>query len=101
MIYHGNCHCGAIEFQFEGPEILEGVRCNCSICRRKGATMTSFTVTSEDIVINADEEILGTYKFGSCIAKHHFCKTCGIYTFHQSMMNPGHYRINTGCIEKI
>ena len=101
MKYKGSCHCGAIQFQFEGPEITEGVRCNCSICRRKGATMTTYTVESGNISIEASEKILSKYEFGSCVAQHYFCSGCGIYPFHQSMLKPGQYRLNTGCIDGI
>ena len=35
--YRGSCHCGAIRFTFKGPDKIEsGLRCNCSICRRRG-----------------------------------------------------------------
>ena len=101
MNYEGSCHCGSIGFHFEGPEISDGVRCNCSICRRKGATMTTFTIEPDMITINAEGGMLGTYEFGSCVAKHYFCKCCGIYPFHQSMLKPGQYRLNTGCIDGV
>lgn len=97
----GSCHCGAIRFRFRGPEIENGLRCNCSICRRKGALMTAFTVAPEDIEIEVDSDALGTYEFGHHIAKHHFCRRCGIYPFHQTMSKPGHYRINAGCVDGV
>ena len=99
--YKGSCHCGSIIFTFSGPGIDRGVRCNCSICRRKGAIMTPFTVAPTEISIETKNDALATYEFGSHIAKHHFCKTCGIYPFHQTLRKPGHYRINIGCIEGI
>ena len=35
------CHCGAIEAEINVPENLEKVlRCNCSLCKRKGAVMS-------------------------------------------------------------
>ena len=40
MKYNGSCHCGAVKFTFEDAEPLTGVRCNCSICKRKGAVMS-------------------------------------------------------------
>lgn len=97
--YQGSCHCGAVRFTFSGPDIERGLRCNCSICRRKGAMMTAFTVAPEEISIEVQADALATYEFGSRIAKHHFCKQCGIYPFHQTMRKPGHYRINIGCID--
>lgn len=99
--YHGSCHCGAIKFSFESEIIDRGVRCNCSICRRKGAMMSVFSLLPEQLKIEAAEDALGLYQFGSKIARHFFCKTCGIYPFHETMRQPGHYRVNLGCIDDI
>jgi len=101
MNYQGSCHCGAVRFEFEGPEITSGLKCNCSICRRKGATMSPFMLAPEDIQISDAEKTLSTYEFGSKVAKHHFCSRCGIYTFHQTVRKPGHYRVNIGCLEGV
>ncbi|RUV29345.1 GFA family protein, partial [Mesorhizobium sp. M5C.F.Ca.IN.020.32.2.1] len=38
MLYKGNCHCGKIAFEVEG-NLTGAVRCNCSICSRKGALL--------------------------------------------------------------
>ena len=53
------------------------------------------------IIEEAEEGVLGLYEFETRTAKHHFCKRCGIYTFHQTRNQPGFYRINIGCIEGI
>lgn len=63
--------------------------------------MSVFTLSASELVISAAPGALATYEFGSCIAKHHFCRKCGIYPFHQTMRKPGHYRINLGCLEGI
>lgn len=63
--------------------------------------MTPFTIAPEDLEINAKGDSLATYEFGSGVAKHHFCRKCGIYVFHQTMREPGRYRVNVGCIEEI
>ena len=99
--YQGTCHCGAISFSFEHDEIQSGLRCNCSICRRKGAVMTDFTIAPEDFKFKIENDALGLYEFGNKIAKHFFCKNCGIYPFHQTVRKPGHYRVNLGCIDEI
>lgn len=101
MKHTGSCHCGAVTFEFEGPEITAGLRCNCSVCRRKGALMTEFTILPDAMTITAEPGALATYEFGSNVAKHHFCSVCGIYTFHQTLLKPGHYRANIGCIDAI
>ena len=44
------CHCGEVEAEVNLPEKLEKVlRCNCSICKRKGYIMTM--VGSDDLKI--------------------------------------------------
>lgn len=99
--YKGSCHCGAIKFEFSGPAIESGLRCNCSICQRKGAMMSAFTLAPDELAITATPGSLLTYEFGSHVAKHHFCGHCGIYPFHQTMRKPGHYRVNLGCVEAV
>lgn len=63
--------------------------------------MTKFTIAPEDIRIDVMGDALVTYEFGSRIAKHHFCRRCGIYPFHQTLRKPGQYRVNIGCIDGI
>ena len=99
--YVGSCHCGSIKFEFHENEITKGVYCNCSICKRKGALMSAFTISPDKISIDVVGDALATYSFGSKVAKQHFCKNCGIYTFHQTRIKPGYYRVNLGCIEGI
>ncbi|NOT19981.1 MAG: GFA family protein [Sideroxydans sp.] len=99
--YKGGCHCGSISYLFSAPEITNGLRCNCSICIRKGAVMTAFTVPPEDMNVEVLGDSLSTYQFGSKTAKHHFCNKCGIYTFHEPQSKPGHFRLNVGCIEGV
>ena len=101
MLHKGSCHCGSVVFEFTGAEISSGLRCNCSMCEKKGAIMTEYSVAPEDIEISVLSNSLSTYEFGSKIAKHHFCNKCGIYTFHQTMIKLGCYRINIGCISGI
>ncbi len=99
--YKGSCHCGGIRFTYTGPEITSALRCNCSICRRKGAAMTTYTVAPDEISIEVHDNCLSTYQFGNRVAKHHFCNRCGIYTFHQTARKPDHYRMNIGCIDGV
>jgi hypothetical protein len=99
--YHGSCHCGAIRFSFECEPITKGVRCNCSICARKGALMSPERVPAEKLKIETGDDALALYQFGTKTAKHYFCRHCGIYPFHEAALKPGHYRINLGCVDEI
>ena len=95
----GSCHCGRIRFSFSSPEIASGMRCNCSICRRKGGILSNFVLAPDEIQIHADGDSLSTYRFGTGVATHCFCRYCGISPFVQTRLNPGHYRVNLGCLD--
>ncbi len=95
-----SCHCGAIEAEInlEG-DLAKVIKCNCSICKRKGAIMSM--VKNEDFKIVKGEEKLKLYQFHSKVAKHYFCSDCGIYTHHNPRINPAMTGFNVGCIDEI
>ena len=96
----GACHCGAVEFEVTlEEEIQKGARCNCSLCRRKGAVMA--LVPRENIKIVQGEDKLTLYQWNTKIAKHWFCSICGIYTHHKKRSVPIGYGINIACLEDI
>jgi hypothetical protein len=99
--YKGSCHCKNITFEFDADTISDGLRCNCSICRRKGTVMSSFVLAGDELDIEAGSEDLGVYEFGTGVAKHFFCKNCGIYTFHETLRVPGKFRVNLGCVDEV
>lgn len=99
--YEGSCHCGRVRFAYDGDEITSGIRCTCSICRRKGALMSAEAIPLEKLEITADPADLGLYQFDTKVAKHYFCKTCGIYTHNEMLRFPGHCRVNLGCIDAV
>ena len=99
--YQGSCHCGAVKFSFQSEEIDKGLRCTCSVCRRKGAMMSAFVIPEEELKIDAADDALSIYQFGTNKAKHFFCSRCGIYPFHETMRMPGQYRVNLGCIDNL
>ena len=63
--------------------------------------MSSFTIEPDKFTINSLENSLGLYQFDTKIAKHYFCKVCGIYPFHQSSIKPDYFRINLGCVDEL
>lgn len=100
ITYKGSCHCSNVSFHFKHDEINSGLRCNCSICIRKGAVMTDFVISPEKLHYSVkQDDSLGLYEFDNKVAKHYFCKVCGIFTFNQTLRMPGHYRVNLGCLE--
>ena len=33
------------------------------------------------------------------MARHHFCKVCGLYVFHRKRSAPDHYGVNVFCLD--
>lgn len=78
MLYRGSCHCGKVAFEFKA-KLTGVVRCNCSICSRKGALLCA--VPHESLTVLAWGDDLSTYTFGNHAIAHRFCRTCGIHPF--------------------
>jgi hypothetical protein len=98
MTVRGSCHCGSVKFEVVLVDGLNTARrCNCSICRMRGAVAVSALI--EDLEITSGEEKLTLYQFNTREAKHFFCSICGIYTHHQRRSNPREFGINIACLE--
>ncbi|MGD8172371.1 GFA family protein [Vibrio sp. TRT 21S02] len=98
--HKASCHCGAVELLLSLPNGIEKPRrCDCSICRRKGAIVASVSLDGIEIVKGKDA--LKLYQFNTKTAKHYFCAHCGIYTHHQRRSNPNEYGFNVGCLEGV
>jgi hypothetical protein len=98
--HKATCHCGQVELELDLPNgIVNPRRCDCSICRRKGAIVASIPLSGIRIVKGHD--VLKLYQFNTLTAKHYFCSNCGIYTHHQRRSNPQEYGYNLGCLEGI
>ncbi len=99
-IHKGSCHCGSVQFELNLPNGLEELRrCDCSMCRRRGAVVASVPLC--DISIVKGKDALSLYQFNTKTAKHYFCSNCGIYTHHQRRSNPEQYGVNVGCLEGV
>jgi hypothetical protein len=96
----GSCHCGAVQFEVDLDHGFEKLRrCNCSLCRRKGAVMASVTI--DRLRVTKGQDKLSLYQWNTRQAKHYFCSVCGIYTHHQRRSVPGEFGFNVACIEGV
>lgn len=94
------CHCGAVELAVTLAEPLEeAIRCDCSLCRRRGAAMLA--VRLEDLTVVRGAENLTLYTFNTHVAQHWFCKTCGCYTHHRRRSDPAFCGVNMGGLEGV
>jgi hypothetical protein len=107
--YSASCHCGSVRLRFKSEEITTGIRCNCSICIRKGVVMSSKYLRPSDVEVEAGAH-LALYQFGDKDVNHFFCRTCGIAPFttvasvpadYTGSARPGDYRVNLGCVDDL
>lgn len=98
MKYTGSCHCGSIKFEIDS-DLEKIVQCNCSICIKRNAKM--IMIPKENFKLLEGSEHLSLYQFNTEIAKHFFCKKCGIYTHHNRKSDPNGMGVNLGCIDDV
>lgn len=96
MIYKGSCHCGAVIFEVEALEHLEVEDCNCSICTKTGFLHLIVPLSKFELISGGDK--LETYTFNTGVAKHTFCKACGVKPFYTPRSNPSGIDINVRCL---
>ena len=96
-----SCHCGGIEAEVNVSEkgFEKIMRCNCSICKRKGYIIG--VIGPDDFKLLKGEELLTLYQFNTKTAQHYFCKVCGIHTHNRPRINPKIYGVNIACVEGV
>ncbi len=95
-IVEGGCHCGAVRFRVRVDEFT-ALECNCSICRKKG--FLHLIVAPEAFELLSGEDSLTTYEFNTRVAKHRFCKICGMHPFYTPRSHPDHVDVNVRCLD--
>jgi hypothetical protein len=100
MDYKAHCHCGRVRFSFRSPEITTGARCDCSLCVRRGAVLSSRYIPAADFTPHNNSSDLGNYLWNEKVLNNYFCKTCGIFVYVGDGENAKDgYRVNLGCVE--
>jgi hypothetical protein len=96
--YEGGCHCGRVRLRVTAD--LDGVTyCNCSICTKKG--FWHLIVPPENFELLSGRDELSTYTFNTGVAKHTFCKTCGIHPFYVPRSDPDKIDVNVRCLDGV
>ena len=96
--YEGGCHCGQVRFRVQGDLDRVSV-CNCSICTMKG--IIHMEVSREGFELLRGDDALSTYTFGTGVAKHTFCRHCGIHPFYVPRSDPDKIDVNVRCLDGI
>ena len=93
----GGCHCGRVKLEVEVPDAVTVHRCNCSICQKSG--YLHLIVTTNQFRLLAGEECLTEYRFNTGVARHLFCKHCGIKSFYVPRSHPDSFSVNLNCVD--
>ena len=93
----GGCHCGAVRFEAELPEVVEAQACNCSICEKTG--FVHVIVPESRFRLLSGQDQITTYTFNTGVAKHMFCSVCGIKSFYRPRSNPDGWSVNARCLD--
>jgi len=92
----GGCHCGDVRFEVVAPRDITAVRCNCSICRMSG--FEHLFVAKENFRLLTEWDALSLYRFNTGVARHYFCKRCGVKSFYVPRSHPDGYSIHVQCL---
>jgi hypothetical protein len=98
LIHTGSCHCGAVVVEVDGPEDIEAYECNCSMCERTG--FLHLIVPASRFRLVRGQESLTTYTFNTGVAKHRFCRVCGVRPFYVPRSNPDGFSVNVRCLDR-
>jgi hypothetical protein len=97
-VWHaGACHCGRVRFEVLAPADLELLECNCSICSR--SAYLHLIVAADEFRLLAGADDLVEYTFGTGVARHRFCRHCGVKSFYVPRSHPGGYSVNARCLD--
>jgi hypothetical protein len=94
--HEGGCHCGAVRFRV-AVDRYEAVECNCSMCRKKA--ILHLIVPAERFTLLRGAEALTTYRFNTGVARHTFCRICGIHPFYTPRSHPNQIDVNVRCLD--
>jgi hypothetical protein len=91
----GACHCERVRFRVHA-ELSEVTLCNCSMCTKKG--FIHLIIPTSQFELLAGEDDLRCYRFNTGLAKHTFCKHCGIHPFYTPRSDPNKVDVNVRCL---
>ena len=86
-----------MRFEVTAPAEITVTDCNCSMCRKAG--YLHLLVPKTQFRLLQGEDALATYTFNTGVAKHYFCRTCGIKSFYVPRSHPDGYSVNARCLD--
>lgn len=98
VTHRGGCHCGRVRFEVDAPVHPTVLQCNCSICRMTGF-LHLIVPASRFRLLRGDGELV-EYRFHTGVARHLFCRHCGVKSFYVPRSHPHGYSVNVRCLDE-
>ncbi len=96
--YEGGCHCRRVRFRVTA-DLDRVTDCNCSMCTKKG--FLHLIVPPQQFELLSGRDDLTTYEFNTRVAKHHFCRHCGVHPFYVPRSDPDKIDVNVRCLDGV
>ena len=97
VTHRGGCHCGDVAFEVDAPAALHAYDCNCSICAMTG--FLHLIVPRARFRLLRGEDRLAEYTFNTGVARHYFCRRCGIKSFYVPRSHPDGISVHVRCLD--
>ena len=88
MKFQGGCHCGAVRFEIEIGALPTVYECYLHLI-----------VPQSRFRLLSGQDMITNYCFNTGVARHMFCKICGIKSFYIPRSNPDGYSVNFRCLD--
>ena len=98
VTHRGGCHCRRVVFEVDAPRDLVVQDCNCSMCRSSG--FWHLIVPASRFRLISGAESITEYSFNTGVAKHRFCRVCGVKGFYIPRSNPDGVDVNARCLDE-
>jgi hypothetical protein len=79
------------------PAHLDALECNCTMCAMTG--FLHLIVPPSRFRLLAGSEALSEYQFNTRVARHLFCRHCGVKSYYVPRSNPDGFSVNVRCLD--
>ncbi len=94
----GGCHCGAVRWKAETEDEATVDSCDCSMCSLTG--FLHLIVPASRFRLLSGKDDLAEYRFNTGVARHLFCRRCGVKSFYVPRSNADGYSLNFRCFDE-
>lgn len=97
VVRAGGCHCRRVRYEVEVARRPPVQECTCSICRMTG--FVHLIVPAARFRLLRGSGALVEYRFHTGVARHLFCRHCGVKSFYVPRSHPHGFSINARCLD--